>query len=200
MRKTSTLVAFVLAFAMLAGTAFASHSTWVTFDPGSEVTEGTTVTVAANSDPADTAPKLQLWVCRTASDGVVIPDPVGYADVDACQADDGSAVWVLLVEQGDASEGAVNKITYDFATAGLGGVTVGFMSHRDPGPNVQHPDASGFDDLEILVAGNGDGDHPGCQGIQMAYSKISSNNGSAKGKGGESLKEVNEKLGCPALP
>jgi hypothetical protein len=197
MKRLSRAVAVVVAAMMVMALAVAaSHSTWVSFDPASPVLEGTVVTASANSDPADTAPKLELWVCRVADESVPTV-PAAYASFETCNtANDGSVVWVLLAEQGAASAGAIDKLDATFNTSGLGGQTTGFKSHRDPGPNSSHPSASGFANLVINAQPTNGAEHPGCKGVENAYSKVSTNNGSSKGKGGEALEKVAAKLGC----
>jgi hypothetical protein len=201
MKRFTRAFAVTLAAMMIMAVAVAAnHSTWVSFDPASPVLEGTVVTASANSDPSDTAPKLQLWVCRVADESVPTT-PAAYASFETCNStSDGSVVWVLLIEQGAASAGAIDKLDYEFNTTGLGGQTVGFKSHRDPGPNSSHPDASGFANLVINAQPTGGAEHPGCKGVENAYSKVSTNNGSSKGKGGEALEKVAAKLGCDLAP
>jgi hypothetical protein len=198
MRKLRSLGIALVAMALMAGPVLAGHETWVTFNPASPVVEGTVVEVAANSDPADDAPKLQLWVCQAAAEGTPTV-PAAYLPYAACEEDEtGDAVWVLLVEQGGSPPVDIDYLPYDFDTTGLGGQLIGFKSHRDPGPNVNHPDASGFADLTVNVAGNGNGEHPGCKGGENAYEQVTTNNGSTQsnGRAKEALEKVMAKLGC----
>ena len=193
--KSGIVSAAAIGLMLVGSAAMAEHSTWVSFDPGATVTEGTEVTVSANSSEADNAPKLQLHVCRVAEEGTPI-SPATYAPYATCNAaTDGTAVWYLVKEQ-DANT-TVDKIDENFDTTGLGGQTVGFRSWREPGPNNNHPDAMGFADLVVNTqSSGGGGEHPGCKGVENAYAQVSTNNGSSKGKGGEALEKVAAKLGC----
>jgi hypothetical protein len=213
MKRFTRASAVALAAMMVMALAVAaSHSTWVSFGSNATLadastnlyttTEGETVTVIANSSEADNAPKLQLHVCQAATAGVPVT-PATYVSYQTCAAAiaaaDGSAVWVLMKEQADNT--TVASISESFNTTGLAGQTAGFRSWREPGPNVHHPDAQGFANLFInpLPSGGG-GEHPGCKGVENAYSQVSTNNGSAKGKGGEALEKVAAKLGCDLAP
>jgi hypothetical protein len=212
-RRGSVAIAFVLAFAMLAGPASADHNvsftsavggTPLTSAPGGTATLPATANVSAGSivdfvaTSAAGGNHVQIHQCLTrdrvaGGNAVVTPDqplPVAACEVNNPDFGNPDGVWVLRDQ-----ENPPGPAEYAWNTTNFVGSVAGFRAQRAP---VQgHADGHRYIQLTVVVGGGGDG-HPGCRGIQNAYSKVTSNNGASKGKGkgAEALEDVAGKLGC----
>jgi hypothetical protein len=154
--------------------------------PVTSVVAGTTVDVTGTkSDDQDTFGNwLQIHQCKVEG----IPSPW-----QACVGSEAEGVWGEPLAQAAAATN--DSVTYAFDTTGLGGITAGFRAQWVPPGS--HSGAIDYGNLTITLPSNGSS-HPGCQGIENAYEKVTGNNGSTKGngKGAQALAAVAEKLGC----
>jgi hypothetical protein len=193
MRKLVLTLAGALGIFAFLGMVSGAHTVTLNFNPASPVAEGTLVDV--NFQTNRTQGNAKLFVCHLRSaQGATLPE---YGAVSVCgiqNAEEPANVDGIWVALGTANETYLT--THVFNTAGLGGFTIGFLVQHPP-LNETEGTALVTGDLVVNPTGNGDG-HPGCNGVENAYEKVTGNNGATKGqgKGAEALQKVAQKLGC----
>jgi hypothetical protein len=148
-----------------------------------------------------------LYQClvRDPGTGAVGTEPVAVevcgevANLNDAPTAEVEGAWVFIKNADRDNESPSNPVetTHQISTTGLGGKLLGFavqhtpLNHAEGTPTV-------FADLTVNAVPSGNGDHPGCKGVENAYDQVTTNNGAAKGngKGKAALEKVAEKLGC----
>ncbi len=197
--------ALPLALALLmamAAVAWADHTVSLQFALSSDatktaitsVTEGNDVDVIFQTNRSMGNAKLFQCFLRDA-DGNTLSEPGPVVACGIQNAEDPalpSGRWVEL-----ATAAGTASTTHVFDTSGLAGYVVGFLVQHSP---LNHDEGVALVTANLTISqqpADGDG-HPGCQGIENAYERVTGNNGASqsKGKGAEALERVAQRLGC----
>jgi hypothetical protein len=203
MKRFTRAFAVTLAAMMIMALAVAANHTAILSFSANPVTEGTSVTVTFGSSGATGSGiegNAKLFVCQlTDANASVLPGE--YGPTATCGTGDPEAApvanagaWVQLAQVAGGT-----TTTYNFATTGLGGYTIGFMTN-DPPVNSGHLASRITLDLVVNSPAPTGDSHPGCNGVENAYSQVTTNNGAGKGKAAEALEKVAQKLGCDLAP
>jgi hypothetical protein len=195
MKRLRSLVVAVAAMALMAGPVVADHTVTLSFDPASPVVTGTEVDV--NFQTNRTQGNAKLYQCfdrdpATNTTGIE-PMPVAVCGmVDNLEDPPLAAATGAWVETMTAN--GTSLTTYVFDTDGFIG-TAGFAVQHPPLEG--HPNSKAFADLVVNPASNGDRE-AGCNGIEVALERVTTNNGAAKGNGkaAEVLTALADKFNC----
>jgi hypothetical protein len=198
MRKFRSLILGVALLGLVAAPVAADHTVTLAFDPASPVVTGTVVDVNFQTNRSQGNAKLYQCFDRDPATGTIGTEPMPVAvcgmveDLNAAPLAAATGAWVETM-----TADATNLTTYVFDTDGFIG-TAGFA--------VQHPPLNHetgeqtFANLVVNPAGNGNGGdrHPGCNGIENALERVTTNNGAAKGNGkaAEVLAVLADKFNC----